>query len=80
MSSSTASTKRVFREYIGAQFKEVRLADVPINPGVEFHFILAFAHDYTNDQRAPTPTNGNFNKFRDTGILTPEAVAEIKDK
>ena len=72
--SSQASN--VFREYIGAEFKGVKFSDVPINPGVDFHFILSFAIDYTRSN--PTPTNGDFNIFWDTENLTPTDVTAIK--
>lgn len=68
----------VFGEYIGALFKNVTFSEVPINPAVEFHFILAFAIDYTTESGSPVPTNGNFNIFWDSGNLTPKAVKAIK--
>ncbi|KAF8010669.1 hypothetical protein BT93_J1348 [Corymbia citriodora subsp. variegata] len=69
------SQSGLYREYIGAEFKGVRFSDVPIHPGVEFHFILSFAIDYDS---SPSPTNGRFNVFWDTGNLTPAQVASIK--
>nr|ANH58165.1 glycosyl hydrolase family 18 chitinase 3 [Metroxylon sagu] len=66
----------LFREYIGAEFKGVRFSDVPINPDVEFHFILSFAIDYTTS--SPSPTNGHFNVFWDSDNLSPSQVAAIK--
>lgn len=80
MSSSTASNKRVFREYIGAQGRQVQFGNVPINPDVEFHFILAFALDYTHSKTAPMPTDGKFSEFWDTVNLTPQAVEAVKKK
>ncbi|KAI3678407.1 hypothetical protein L6452_37698 [Arctium lappa] len=68
----------VFREYIGANFKNVGFSDVPVNPNIEFHFILSFAIDYTTDQSSPSPTNGRFNVFWDTENLTPSRVLSIK--
>jgi hypothetical protein len=68
----------LFADYIGALFKGVKFSDVPINPAVEFHFILAFAIDYTTESGSPVPTDGNFNIFWDTGNLSPEAVQAIK--
>ncbi|CAM0955462.1 unnamed protein product [Alopecurus aequalis] len=69
----------VFREYIGAQDTGVRFSDVPINTGVSFHFILAFAIDYmTSKSSPPTPTNGLFTPFWDTGNLSPAAMAATK--
>ncbi|KAG1358632.1 Chitinase 2 [Cocos nucifera] len=74
---STAENSNLFREYIGAQDKGVKFTDVPINPNVQFHFILAFAIDYTTSTPY-SPTNGQFNVFWDTVNLTPSAVASIK--
>uniref|UniRef100_A0ACD5TRN1 Uncharacterized protein n=1 Tax=Avena sativa TaxID=4498 RepID=A0ACD5TRN1_AVESA len=70
----------LFREYIGAQFKNVRFSDVPVNPGLSFNFILAFAIDYTpvNQQAPPTPTNGVFSAFWDTANLSRADVAAVK--
>ncbi|WOK91774.1 hypothetical protein Cni_G00465 [Canna indica] len=69
------SSAALFREYIGAEFTGVRFSDVPVRPGIDFHFILAFAIDYT---AAPSPTNGKFNIFWDNQNLSPAAVAAIK--
>ncbi|KAJ6358656.1 hypothetical protein OIU76_000386 [Salix suchowensis] len=60
----------LFREYIGAEFKNVRFTDVPVNPNVEFHFILSFAIDY-DTSTSPSPTNGKFNIFWDSDNLSP---------
>jgi hypothetical protein len=70
----------LFREYIGAQTTGVQFSDVPINAFLSFHFILAFAIDYTpvSQKPTPTPTNGVFTPFWDTTALTPAAVAAIK--
>lgn len=72
---SPNSPSSLYREYIGAQFKGVRFSDVPIHPGVEFHFILSFAIDYDS---SPSPTNGKFDVYWDTDNLTPAQVASIK--
>ncbi|KAJ0984713.1 hypothetical protein J5N97_003069 [Dioscorea zingiberensis] len=74
-----APNTNLFREYIGAEFNGVKFSDVPINPNVDFHFILSFAIDYTTSN-SPTPTNGNFNVFWDTDNLTPSQVASIKQR
>lgn len=74
-SPSPNAPSGLYREYIGAEFKGVRFSDVPIHPGVEFHFILSFAIDYDS---SPSPTNGRFNIFWDTNNLTPAQVASIK--
>ncbi|XP_078167765.1 chitinase 2-like [Carex rostrata] len=76
-SFSSAANSKFFAEYIGADFKGVTFSDVPINPNVDFHFILAFAIDYTTSDN-PSPTNGKFNVFWDKDKLTPSAVASIK--
>ncbi|KAL6623465.1 hypothetical protein ACP70R_033344 [Stipagrostis hirtigluma subsp. patula] len=72
----------LFREYIGAEGTNVTFADVPVHPGVDFHFILSFAIDYAVDaadnSSAPCPTDGRFNVFWDEAHLTPEAVAAAK--
>jgi hypothetical protein len=62
----------MFREYIDAQSTNVQFSDVLINAFLSFHFILSFAIDYT-----PMPTNGVFTPFRDTGNLSPAAVAQV---
>ena len=67
----------IFREYIGAEFNNVRFTDVPINSNVEFHFILSFAIDYTTSS-TPSPTNGKFNIFWDSDNLSPSQVSSIK--
>ncbi|XP_009610313.1 chitinase 2-like [Nicotiana tomentosiformis] len=72
-----ASCPGVFREYIGALYKNVTFSDVPINPNVEFHFLLSFAIDYTNTQSSE-PTNGDFLVYWDTDNLTPSRISSIK--
>ncbi|KAK8967109.1 hypothetical protein KSP40_PGU000260 [Platanthera guangdongensis] len=74
--SSSAASSDLFREYIGGEFKGVKFSDVPINPGVEFHFILSFAIDYPAD--GSSSTESNFNVFWDTYNLSPAQVAAIK--
>ncbi|XP_071691864.1 chitinase 2-like [Rutidosis leptorrhynchoides] len=69
----------LFREYIGAEFNNVKFSDVPINPNVEFHYILSFAIDYTSSSSA-SPTNGKFNVFWDTDNLSPSQVSSIKNQ
>lgn len=69
---------KLFADYIGALFKGVKFSDVPINSAVEFHFILAFAIDYSTESGSPVYTDGNFNIYWDTGNLSPEAVEAIK--
>ncbi|KAK2980287.1 hypothetical protein RJ640_024991 [Escallonia rubra] len=77
--SCNADNSKLFREYIGAESDTVKLSDVPINSEVEFHFILAFAIDYTNDNH-PLPTNGKFRVFWETNQLSPAKIASIKDR
>ncbi|XP_075500560.1 chitinase 2-like [Primulina tabacum] len=77
LSRPSQSASNLFREYIGAEFKNVRFSDLPINSGVEFHFILSFAIDYTTSS---SPTNGEFNIFWDTENLSPSQVSAIKSK
>lgn len=55
----------------------VSFESVPVNSNVEFHFILAFAIDYTSN--GSSSTNGEFAVFWQPN-LTPEAVAAIKAK
>ncbi|KAK1265711.1 hypothetical protein QJS04_geneDACA010541 [Acorus gramineus] len=69
---------KLFREYIGAEFKGVTFSDVPISPSVDFHFILSFAIDYTTSD-SPSPTNGQFNVFWDTDNLSPSQISSIKN-
>ncbi|KAE9463490.1 hypothetical protein C3L33_04595, partial [Rhododendron williamsianum] len=77
--SIRSANSNLFREYIGAEFKNVTFADVPINSPVEFHFILSFAIDYTTNS-SPSPTDGIFNIFWDSDNLTPSQVSSIKSK
>jgi len=78
--NAAPGNSNIFREYIGAEFKNVKFSDVPIHSGVEFHFILSFAIDYTMSSSSPSPTNGQFNVFWDTDNLTPSAVSAIKNQ
>jgi len=78
-STTLAANSNLFREYIGAQFKGVKFSDVPINPNVNFHFILSFAIDYDTSS-PPSPTDGNFNTFWDTQNLSPSDVSSIKNQ
>ncbi|XVF05600.1 hypothetical protein REPUB_Repub05bG0186800 [Reevesia pubescens] len=79
ISTLCAANSNLFREYIGAEFKDVKFSDVPINPNVDFHFILSFAIDY-DTLTSPSPTNGKFNVFWDSTNLSPSHVASIKSK
>lgn len=76
-SNQAAPASNLFREYIGAEFNNVKFSDVPINPDVDFHFILSFAIDYTTSS-SPSPTNGEFNVFWDADNLSPSQVSSIK--
>lgn len=75
----SGATSKLFREYIGADLKSIKFTDVPVNPNVDFHFILSFAIDYTNDTN-PTPTDGRFNVFWHTEHLGPNNVSKIKSQ
>lgn len=77
---AATSDSSLFREYIGALFNGVKFSDVPINPNVNFHFILSFAIDYDTSSGSPSPTNGKFNIFWDNQNLTPTQVSSIKAK
>ncbi|XP_074295128.1 chitinase 2-like [Silene latifolia] len=74
-----AKNSNIFREYIGAEFRNITFSDVPINPNVQFDFILSFGIDYTSTS-PPSPTNGNFNIFWDSDNLSPSQVSLIKRK
>ncbi|KAH6556270.1 hypothetical protein KP509_1Z192800 [Ceratopteris richardii] len=76
-SPSSNYNGKIFREYIGALYNGVKFTDVPINTGVTFHFILAFAIDYTS---SASPTNGLFNIYWQNSVLTPAAVQAIKSQ
>ncbi|XVF68656.1 hypothetical protein PTKIN_Ptkin11bG0018900 [Pterospermum kingtungense] len=81
ISTLCAANSNLFREYIGAEFQDVKFSDVPINPNVDFHFILSFAIDYeTTSSASPSPTNGKFDVFWDSTNLSPSHVASIKSK
>ncbi|GJU56997.1 chitinase 2-like protein [Tanacetum coccineum] len=79
LAQANAPKTDLFREYIGAEFNNVKFSDVPINPNVEFHYLLSFAIDYTSSSSA-SPTNGNFNVFWDSENLSPSQVSSIKSQ
>ncbi|KAH6766219.1 hypothetical protein C2S52_017202 [Perilla frutescens var. hirtella] len=79
LSTVGAAPEKLFREYIGAEGINVTFTDVPINPSVDFHFLLSFAIDYT-DAASPSPTNGDFRAYWDTDNLSPAQVTAIKNK
>ena len=76
---ASPSDSNLFREYIGAEFKNVKFSDVPINPDVDFHFILSFVIDYDTSS-SPSPTDGKFNIFWDSENLSPSQVSSIKSQ
>ncbi|CAL4905296.1 unnamed protein product [Urochloa decumbens] len=80
--ASGVARRPLFREYIGAEFKNVTFADVPVHPGVDFDFILSFAIDYvpnpTNASAPACPTDGRFVIYWDEANLTPAAIAAAK--
>lgn len=63
-------------EYIGATGKPVTFDEVPIEPSIDFHFILSFAID---SDPSGTPQNGIFKPYW-IPSLTPDSVAAIKSK
>lgn len=75
---NAAPSSNLFREYIGAEFKNVHFSDVPVDQGVEFHFLLSFAIDY--DASGSSPTDGTFNIFWDSINLGPDQVSLVKDQ
>ncbi|KAF8720531.1 hypothetical protein HU200_023784 [Digitaria exilis] len=75
---TTAANSNLFVEYIGAIFNGVQFSDVPINPNVQFDFTVAFVIDYTTTTTPPSPTNGQFEIYWQSSVLTPSAVAAIK--
>ncbi|KAL5717793.1 hypothetical protein ACHQM5_010758 [Ranunculus cassubicifolius] len=79
MTSPSSTKSKLFEEYIGAMWNGVKFTDVPINPNVDFHFILSFAVDY-NYSSPPTPSNGNFNIFWNSDDLGTSQVASVKKK
>ncbi|KVF96501.1 2S globulin [Cynara cardunculus var. scolymus] len=75
----TAPKSDLFCEYIGVEFNDVKFSDIPVNPNVKFHYIFAFAIDYTTSSSS-SPTDGEFNVFWDTDNLTPSKVSSIKNQ
>lgn len=63
-------------EYIGATGIQVTFDAVPIEAGIDFHFILSFAIDADS---SGNPQNGVFSPYW-ISSLTPDSVAEIKSK
>ncbi|CAN0870373.1 Chitinase 1 [Linum grandiflorum] len=65
-----AAHQLLFRDYIAAEGNNVTFGDVPINPSIDFHFILPFAIDYASpSSSSPSPTNGIFKPYWDTHNL-----------
>ncbi|CAI0376821.1 unnamed protein product [Linum tenue] len=61
-------------EYIGATGSPIEFDAVPIQPGIDFHFILGFAIDADS---SGTPLNGEFKPYwADT--LSPESISSLK--
>ncbi|KAK9048813.1 hypothetical protein SSX86_000431 [Deinandra increscens subsp. villosa] len=67
---------KVLMEYIGATGKPVTFDEVPIEDGIDFHFILSFAIDA---DASGTPQNGVFTPYWSPG-LTAASVAAVKSK
>ncbi|XP_039010618.1 chitinase 2-like [Hibiscus syriacus] len=61
-------------EYIGATGAPVRLDAVPIEDGIDFHFLLSFAID---SDPSGNSQNGKFSPYW-ASALTPESIAAIK--
>lgn len=61
------------------QFIGVWFSDVPVNTCASFHYILAFAINYTPVGQQPTPasTNDVFNTFWDTTNLSRADVPAV---
>lgn len=78
-STIQAASEKLFREYIGAEGKNVKFSDVPIDSTIDFHFLLSFALDYTITS-SPSPTNGIFQVNWDTVNLGPNEVSSIKTR
>ncbi|WCJ25816.1 Chitinase 2 [Euphorbia peplus] len=78
LTKSAEANLSLFGEYIGSEFTNVTFSDVPINPNIQFHFILASAIDY--DVASSSSTNGKFKVFWDSKNLSPSKVSSIKSK
>ncbi|XP_051126828.1 chitinase 2-like [Andrographis paniculata] len=61
-------------EYIGATGAPVKIAAVPVDPAIDFHFLLSFAIDA---DPAGNPQNGVFSPYW-SDTLTPAAVSAVK--
>ncbi|KAJ0974060.1 hypothetical protein J5N97_016025 [Dioscorea zingiberensis] len=70
-----------FGEYIGIGYRNTTFNNVPINPDVDFHFIVSFAIDFTNISSMDVyqiPTNGKFKPYWNNKAITPSTVKSIK--
>ncbi|KAL8133027.1 chitinase 2-like [Apium graveolens] len=65
---------KVMMEYIGATGVPVTFDDVPIDEGIDFHFILSFAIDSDSSGNSQ---NGKFSPYWES-TLTPDSVQAIK--
>ncbi|XP_042472559.1 chitinase 2-like [Zingiber officinale] len=65
---------KVIMEYIGATGKPVTFSHVPVNPNIDFHFILSFAIDAGHSGAA---RHGVFSPYW-ASTLTPAAVRAVK--
>ncbi|CAK9164629.1 unnamed protein product, partial [Ilex paraguariensis] len=65
---------KVMMEYIGATGVPITFTPVPIEDGIDFHFILSFAIDTDS---SGNPQNGTFSAYW-APTLTLESVATIK--
>ncbi|KAJ4825941.1 hypothetical protein Tsubulata_011174 [Turnera subulata] len=67
---------KVMMEYIGATGKPVTFDPVPVEEGIDFHFLLGFAIDADPSGNAQ---NGVFSPYW-AQTLTPDSVAAVKQK
>ncbi|CAI9108881.1 OLC1v1008582C1 [Oldenlandia corymbosa var. corymbosa] len=65
---------KVMMEYIGATGAPVRFDNVPIEDGIDFHFILGFAIDA---DPSGNPQNGTFSPYW-VSSLSPDSIVAIK--
>lgn len=63
-------------EYIGATGVPVSFNNVPIDPSIDFYFLLSFAID---SDPSGNPQNGKFSPYW-SSYLTPFSVASIKSQ
>ncbi|KAK6922826.1 Glycoside hydrolase family 18, catalytic domain [Dillenia turbinata] len=67
---------KVMMEYIGATGVPVKFDSVPVEEGIDFHFLLSFAIDADS---LGNPQNGTFAPYW-ASTLTPASVAKVKSR